>query len=531
MENTQNTQTDETLQQWWNKQSFEGKEFCNLADDGALSISFFPEKIIAQLTESAAEKTVNQLLGKFKEIESETIEIAKEWNVCEDKIKMIPKLNRLKEHIEQSNAIGNFEKINSQIEPFSKEIEAQIEQNYQAKLALVAEAEALTIENNNWKEITERYKEITERWKNLGFVERKRNDKLWEQIDNLKSKFFEAKKEHREDVEKDLLVNLDLKMELVAKAESVTNSENWKETSDFFRNIIDDWKTIGHTIQDKNEQLWQQLIAAKNNFYDRRNAHYDRIKAEHEINYTKKIALIEKAESIKESTDWSDTTKVFVELMEEWKKIGAVAHEHNDSLWQKFSDAKNTFYDAKRAAADAFKAQLTDNYDKKMSVIARAEKLQNSNDWRNSSDAMNELLAEWKSIGFVGKEHSEPLWQQFLSARKHFFNRKDEYYQSKRAEFEKNKEAFYLKTKAELQNMKLESKDEEEQIIEFKANIANTTEGPKSEEIKEHLIKLVTQIEDRISKRALKITELEKRIEKLEAEQNSSDLKEEEKSE
>ncbi|MGC4058294.1 MAG: DUF349 domain-containing protein [Chitinophagaceae bacterium] len=116
-------------------------------------------------------------------------------------------------------------------------------------------------------------------------MDKKRNDALWDKLEKIKEHFFEEKRQHQEDISKEMLQNLDLKMELVDKAEALADSENWKETTEIFKQLMEDWKKTGRTIPDKNEALWQRFIAAKNNFYDRKKIHTDQIKVEQEANY------------------------------------------------------------------------------------------------------------------------------------------------------------------------------------------------------------------------------------------------------
>lgn len=514
---------NDQLKQWWASKTFEGKEFCSMDDMGALKIVPFQEKILSTLNHVTGDAVIQNLLDKFKDLQKQVSELSSEWATTEDKTKLMSKVNRLNDHVHQVNAIGNFESLLSPLKEYEKEIASAIEDNYKAKQALVAEAEAITVEHNNWKDITQKFKTISEKLKTIGFVDRKRNEILLEKFDTIKSKFFEDKRTHQEDIGKEMLQNLDLKMELVEKAEALADSENWKETSEIFKQLLEDWKKIGRTLPEKNESLWQQFNAAKNNFFDRKKNHTDQIRIEQEANYEKKKQLVEQAEAIKDSTEWSITTQKFNELMAEWKTIGSVPSEHNSELWDRFSAAKEVFFNAKRSQADAFKSMLDENYAKKNALIERAESLKNSSNWRETTEEMNQLFEQWKQIGQVGREHSEVLWEKFISARKHFFNRKDQDRDRRKQLYEKNKELHYIQTKNFLATLEHESTDEEAQIEEFKQSIENISPGPKSEELRKHLSNLIIEIEQRIKNRAKKITDLRSQIQQLEQEQEKPD--------
>jgi hypothetical protein len=512
--------SNELLQQWWSAKSFEGKEFCSLDDDGQLRVAPFHEKVISTLNPLTGDAVMQQFLERFKDFKKQISEFEQEWERSSDKLKLSSKLQKLREYVHQSPAIGNIESLLTQLHTWEQHITQIIEENYKAKKELVASAEQMITTNNNWKEITQKLRDLTEQWKTMGFVDKKRNEALWDQLEAIKAKFFAEKRVHQEDLEKDMLQHLDLKMELVAKAQSLAASEDWKATSEQFKQLLEDWKQIGKTIPEKNEQLWQQFMDAKNQFYDRKKIHTDHIRVEQEANFEKKKAIIDKAELIKNSSDWSITTQAFNDLMNEWKTIGPVPAEHNNALWEQFAAAKEVFFNAKRNQADAYKAMLEDNYQKKTTIIARAEVIKNSNNWRETSEEMNELFEQWKKIGHVGKEHSDTLWEQFLAARKYFFNRKDQDRERRKQHYEKNKELHYNQTKQFLATLEHETADEEAQIEEFKHNLTTISEGPKADALKTHLTALIIEIEHRIKNRANKIADLRAQVKQLEEQQS-----------
>jgi hypothetical protein len=522
--NQTTTGATEQLKQWWATKTFEGKEFCSLDENGDLRIVPFSDKVISKLNHVTGDAVIQGLIDKFKDLEKQVQELGQEWSQNEDKLRLMGKVHRLHDYAKSINAIGHFEEILSSIKNYEQTIQDIIEANYKEKVDFLKEAEAIVIDNN-WKEATQKFKELSEKWKTIGFVDKKRNEALWEKFELLKTKFFENKRQHQDDIEKEMLQNLDLKMELVEKAEAIAASENWKETTETFKQLFQEWKSIGRTMADKNESLWQKYIAAQNSFFERKRLHTDNIKAEQEENYLKKTAIVESAEAIKESTDWNITTKAFNELMDNWKAIGPTPAEHGNILWDRFSAAKDFFFNAKRIQADAFKKMLEENYAKKAALVERIEAIKNNTHWRETTEEMNLLFDQWKQVGQVGKEFSDTLWEKFISARKHFFNRKDQDRERRKAQYEKNKELDLIEQKNQLKNLEFESKDEEAQIMEFKNNLEATIQGPKSEEIKEHLSKLILEIEQRIKDRAPKIERLKAQIGLAEQEANKTENK------
>lgn len=510
---TINNAAGESLGVWWEAKTFPGKEFCTLDDNGALSIAPFTGRVISILNPHTGDAVLQVLQDKFRELHLKYMEVLKEWEEAADKLKLSARISRFKEQVYSANAIGDFSAMTGSLQEWERHIAAVVEENYQAKAALITTAEQLQVDNNNWKDITQQLKDISERWKAMGFVDKKRNEELWDRLEAVKKKFFEQKREHQDDIEKELLQNLDLKLEIVEKAEALAASENWKETTEALKKLLEEWKRTGRTIPEKNESLWQRFITASNAFFDRKKQHSDRIQAEQEANYALKLAIVEKAEMIKDSTDWGITAQAFTKLMDEWKGIGHIPAEYGNTLWQRFEGAKDVFYQAKRQHADAYRSMLNENYSRKMALIERAEAICKSNAWRETTDEMNRLFDDWKQVGHVGKEHSEALWSRFLTARKTFFNRKDEDRDRRKQQFERNKEAQHQQTRQFLENLLQETADEQEQIEEFRQNLANDTGGPKAEEIKKHLTNLIAELEQKIRNREQKIADLRQQLE------------------
>ena len=435
---TQVTQTD-TLQTWWDNADFAGKEFCQIKENGdlVLRMNAHTERTIALLTTENATALTKALTEKFPEVEAKVKELQQEWDTTDDKLKLMGKVSRIKEYLLHTNAIGDFSSLLQQAERWEQTINESVEDNYKQKLALTEQAEKLATEGENWKETTQALKDIADKWKGIGYVEKQRNDDLWSRLEEAKTKFYDRKRQHQEENEKEMLRNLDLKMEIVEKAEALADSEEWKSTTEIFRQLMDQWKAAGHTWIDKNEELWARFILSKNNFFERKNAHFEAIKAEQENNYSLKLALAERAEAMKDSKDWTKTTAAYAALMEEWKSIGRVPIEKADELWNRLNAAKEVFFGNKRQHTETLRVAFEDNYAQKLGLVKRAEELKHSTQWRETTEEMNELLAEWKKIGPVPREYGDTLWEQFIAARKSFFNRKDEDREKRKQYFER----------------------------------------------------------------------------------------------
>ena len=322
-------------------------------------------------------------------------------------------------------------------------------------------------------------------------MDKNRNDKLWNRVEAARKAFHERKRLHQEEEEKDLLVNLDLKIDLVEQAESIAHSTDWKKTTEEYRRLTEEWKTIGHTLNKKNEELWQRFLAAKNVFFENKRKHYNEVQQEQEANYAVKSAIVEKAEALKDSVEWNVATQGFSALMDEWKKTGRVPQAKADELWKRFTDAQEHFFEAKRQHTDAIRIEQENNYNQKKEILDRALELQYSNQWGDATTEMNELLEEWKKIGHVPRVHSDKMWEEFIAARKNFFTRKDANREQRRQYAEDQKIARAAQAKGIVTKLEQDIKEEEEKIADFKVAIENITPGKKAEELRAHLQRLI----------------------------------------
>jgi hypothetical protein len=520
------TQTN-ALADWWNNADFPGKEFCTLHENGDLALrktDLHAERTIASLTLDNADAVLKALTEKFPEVEARGNELQHEWDAADDKLKLIGKVSRHREYLMHTNAIGDFDILFHQVDEWEKVLSSLISNNYTEKLALIEKAEKL-VDSDNWKDTTNQLKEIGEEWKAIGFVDKQRNDDLWNRLEEARTKFFDRKRGHQEDQEKEMLQNLDLKMELVEKAESLAASENWKEATETFKQLMEQWKATGRTVHDKNEALWNRFIQAKNVFFERKRAHFEVIQAEQEANYILKLALAERAEALKDSTDWNKTAHAYADLMEEWKKIGRVPLDKADEVWERVSVAKEHFFKNKRQHQESLRVTQEDNYAQKLALAKRAEELKHSNQWREATEEMNELMNDWKKIGPVPREHINTIWEQFIAARKFFFERKDADREKRKQHIEKQFQFKQDRTSGFLQKLEAELREEQERLVDFQAALQNVTPGPKEEELRSHLTKLIGQTEGKIKSKEEKVKDIRQQLEELDTKKKPSEKK------
>ncbi|PSK94099.1 DUF349 domain-containing protein [Taibaiella chishuiensis] len=516
----------------WDELNFDGKHFCSLNDAQEIVLkatAYSQERPLSAITTDNCDTIIAALSEKFKEVTSKLQELDTEWQQTEDKIKVNGKVLRLKEYLNHANAIGDYAPLYENLAEKEKHIQSLFDANYEEKLKLAEQAEALK-DSEDWKGATDNFRAIVDHWKNANPAEKNKSDKLWERIENARNHFYERKRLHQDDVEKDMMQNLDLKMEICEKAEKLAQSEDWRKTSDLYKELMDQWKTIGRVASaEKNDELWNRFIAARNVFFDRKKVNFEQIQQEQEANYAVKLALVEKAEAICDNKDWKETTQEMSDMMDTWKKTGRVPYEKADELWNRLQAARDKFFAAKRQSAEEFKVNLEDNYAQKMALLKRAEELQHSDNWKEATDEINDLMQEWKKVGQIPREYGDEIWERFIGARNNFFARKDADRDRRKARFQSQLDGRFQQTQQFLEKIQSEIKEEEEKLNDFRSSLDNTTgSGTKEEELRKHLENLIRQIESKLPARREKEAEVARQLEELKEKRNQ---KKEERSE
>jgi hypothetical protein len=450
---------------------------------------WFAEREIANVTEiSKLPHTIGFLTDKFTDLEGEVKLLMAEYITAPDKVKLAGKVNRTKNLLSASKAIGDFAKLFEQLEQCEKEISTVIADNVTKREELLKQAEEAIKEGpTSWKTATEKFTVISKSLKELPLVPDVRVEEIRVRFEQMKDEFFVKKQGHFEENEKILLDNLAHKIELCEKAEALQHSTEWKKATEEIQKLNDTWKTIGQIPRHRSDELWLRFNAAKDVFFAAKKVHYETVKADHGKNLEAKLALIEQAEALKDSRDWKKTTDAFTQLFEDWKKSGRVGDDKNDEVWNKFNAARNVFFKAKDEYYSSIKMNLDDNYTRKMVIVNRVEELANSTvvDWDGATTEVLEMMEDWKKIGRIPKEHGDGPWERFLAGKKKFFDMKDAVRAQRRSEGSKVLDDKLKRNRGYYNKLSRELELEKEVLLDFEDRLKNIHPGVRSFETKE----------------------------------------------
>lgn len=258
---------------------------------------------------------------------------------------------------------------------------------------------------------------LHQEFREAGPVAKELRDEIWKRFKDASTVINKRHQDHFEGLKAREEENLQKKTALCEKVEQLQLDDlktyaQWDEMSKQIIELQAEWKTIGFTPRKVNNEIFDRFRAACDRFFQAKTAYFKANREKLSTNLAAKNALIEKAEALKDSTDWGATTNKFVELQKEWKTIGPVAHKISDTIWKRFNDACNYFFDKKNEANKGQRKEEEANLELKKAVIAEIEKLA-TEPGDNLLQSIRELQAKWNEIGHVPFSKKEKMYRRY----------------------------------------------------------------------------------------------------------------------
>ena len=228
--------------------------------------------------------------------------------------------------------------------------------------------------------------------------------------------------------------NAAVQEELIAKAEALRakygfdteegpTPETVEKAARELHDIQERWKQVAEAPRAQAQALWHRYRQAADPIQARAREFFAHRAEERGENLQKKMALIERAEALADSTDWIRTAEELKKLQAEWQQIGAVPRQETKDTWKRFRDACDRFFTRRNADLAERKEAWAANLAKKEALCARAEELAASREWERGAAEIRRMQAEWKSIGPVRRNKSDAIWARFRAACDTFFDR------------------------------------------------------------------------------------------------------------
>ena len=292
--------------------------------------------------------------------------------------------------------------------------------NFELKTVLCDKAEALENESNVLYAFNQ-LQILHDEWKEIGPVAREHRESIW---DRFRAATTVVNKKHQhffEDIKVGQKDNLTAKTTLCEEVEEIANREitdsnDWNKYSKEIEVIQKRWKGIGFASKKDNQKIYDRFRVACDKFYEKKREFYSQFKDQMQINLDKKVELCEKAEALKDSTDWKKTTDQLISLQKQWKEIGPVPRKKSDLVWKRFRAACDLFFDNKEKNMGGSDLNFGENLRRKEELIANIKAYVLSENDDTNIEALKKFQEEWNSIGFVPAKEKDRVQQEYKSA-------------------------------------------------------------------------------------------------------------------
>lgn len=307
-------------------------------------------------------------------------------------------------------------KINNELREYD------FKKNLEVKSALCEAAERLA-EEDDVIEAFRQLQKLHEDWHETGPVAREIREELWTRFKTASSAINKRHQGHFDEVRKLEEDNLTAKTALCEKLEAFEYStlNSYKAWDEATKTIIawqEEWRALGFAPRKMNHKIFDRYRAACDAFFSAKAEFYKASKNVLNENLDKKKALCEKAEALKDSTEWKETTDKLIQLQKEWKTIGPVAKKYSDEIWKRFISACDYFFDQKQKNTSGQKSAETENLVKKKAIIASVNELDTVTDKSPAEilATLREYIAAWNEVGHVPFKEKDKIYKEYRSA-------------------------------------------------------------------------------------------------------------------
>ena len=304
-------------------------------------------------------------------------------------------------------------KINKELRDYD------FKKNLEQKEALCKSAEQLT----ELEDVVSAFKQLQtlhNEWREIGPVAKELRDEIWNRfkdastvINKRHQTYFESRKEAETQNETAKIALCEEIEQIVATLAEVDSYTAWDEKTQAILSMQERWKTIGFASRKNNTILFERFRQSCDTFFAAKAEYFKKAKENLNANLDKKRALCEKAEALKDNTDWKATTDALVALQKEWKQIGPVAKKHSDIVWKRFNDACDYFFEQKKKALSSNREIENENLKAKLQVIETLKAIDEKVDDDTARAQMKEATAQWNSIGHVPFREKDKLYKEY----------------------------------------------------------------------------------------------------------------------
>ena len=347
----------------------------------------------------------NKSYTEFKKLQQQ-------WN----EVKLVPqaKVNELwKNYQLYVEKFYDLLKLNNEFREYD------FKKNLEIKTHLCEAAEKLADEADVVSAFHQLHKRHQE-FRDTGPVAKELRDEIWARFKAASTTVNRRHQQHFEALKEVEQHNLDQKTVICEIIEAIdykelTNFASWESKTQEVIALQNKWKTIGFAPQKMNVKIFERFRKACDEFFRKKGEFFKSLKEGMNENLEKKRALCEKAEALKDSTDWKATADELTKLQKEWKTIGPVAKKYSDAVWKRFISACDYFFEQKNKATSSQRSVEQENLEKKKAIIEKLNAIDDQMDTEEATQLVRDLMKEWNGIGHVPFKEKDRIYKQYHS--------------------------------------------------------------------------------------------------------------------
>lgn len=396
-------------------------------------LAVYKEKRAAAMAEEEKLKAENyeiklQLIERLKALTESQGDFGKLYNDFKDiqtkwkETKLVPqeRANELwKNYQTYSEKFYDLIKINNQFRDYD------FKKNLELKTALCETVEKLKEEPDVISAFHQLQK-LHQQWREIGPVAKELREELWTRFKAASTIINKRHQEHFDTLKSKEQENLAAKTAICEEVEGIDYEalktfKDWDEKSKEVIALQARWRSIGFTPKKFNVQIFERFRKACDAFFGKKSEFFKGIKGEMEKNLELKKALCEKAEALKDSTDWKDTTEKMIALQKEWRTIGTVTRRQSEAVWKRFISACDYFFEQKNKNSSSQKSEEQTNLEAKKALIEKINGIDETLEADEALAELKDLMAEWNTIGHVPFKEKDNIYKSYREAvDKHF---------------------------------------------------------------------------------------------------------------
>jgi len=305
-------------------------------------------------------------------------------------------------------------KINNELREYD------FKKNLELKNALCETAEKLAQEENIVSAF-QKLQKLHEEWHDLGPVARDLRESIWNRFKEASTILHKKHQSYFDEIRKQEEENNETKNALCDALEAfdfseLTNYKGWDEATKKVLNLQAAWRSTGQAPRKVNQKLFDRYRKACDLFFSAKAEFFRESKNTLVENAEKKRALCEKAEELKESTEWKETSSKLIQLQKEWKVIGSTTKKESDELWKRFITACDYFFEQKAKGTSGQKGSEAENLEKKKELIDKIQTFELNDNPKESLAALRVIMAEWNATGHVPFKEKDSIYKKYREA-------------------------------------------------------------------------------------------------------------------